>query len=191
MLATEPHPYIWTTRAYKTLVELGVFADRRVELIEGVIVEISPMGSKHETAMVLTMERLRQAFGPGYYARPQLTLDLSPHSMPEPDVAVVPGGVRDYADKQPTTALLIVEVSDSTLKFDRGEKASLYARAGIADYWILNLVNQRLEVYRGPVEDQRARYGYHYHSVLNLGPEDEIAPLALPEATIPVRDLLP
>ena len=112
--------------------------------------------------------------------------------MPEPDAAVVPGGPRDYATTgHPTTALLIVEVSDTTLSYDRGCKASLYARAKIADYWIVNLVHGRLEVRRNPVPDVSERYGWRYQDVLLLAPPDRIAPLAAPKKHIAVADLLP
>jgi len=171
-------------------VEVDVFAEQRVELIEGVVVEMSPMGRKHEVGVLLVVEALRQAFGPGYIVRPQLTLDLSPHSMPEPDALVVPGEARDYLEAQPTSGLLLVEVSDTTLSYDRTTKASLYAKMGIADYLIVNLNKQRVEVYRDPVEDQRAKYGYHYQTILNLGAVDLIVPLALPGVSIAVGDLL-
>lgn len=80
-----------------------------------------------------------------------MPLNLTPVSQPEPDIAVVKGSARDYAVAHPTTALLVVEVAESTLAFDRGEKASLYAGAGISEYWVLNLVARRLEVSRDPI----------------------------------------
>jgi Uma2 family endonuclease len=125
------------------------------------------------------------------HGRLQAPLHLGPRSAPEPDAAVVPGGPRDYtATGHPTTALLIVEVSDTTLSYDRGRKASLYARAGIADYWILNLV-QQLEVHRWPVPDPTQHYRHGYADVLILTPQDHIAPLAAPKKRVAVADLLP
>src|SRR5205807_2759297 len=110
---------------------------------------------------------------------------------PEPDVSVVSGSSADYVQAHPTTAVLIVEVSDSTLRYDRGRKASLYARAGIADYWIVNLVDRRIEVYRDPVPDPTQHYGYRYSSQSVIVPPGTVTPLALPQAAIPAADLLP
>jgi Uma2 family endonuclease len=121
-----------------------------------------------------------------------MSLDLSPHSVPDPDLAVVPGTPRSYMTaSNPTTALLIVEVSESTLPYDRRAKASLYAAAGIADYWIVNLVQRQLEVHRDPVADTAQPYGFRYASRSILDPADVVAPLAAPQARITVADLLP
>src|SRR5262249_43730922 len=104
-------------------------------------------------------DALRAAFGPGFWVRPLGSLDLTPISGPDPDLAVVPGSHRQPSLNKTTTALLIVEVSEATLAFDRHEKGSLYAQVGIADYWILNLPDQQLEVRRNPVADSAARFG--------------------------------
>ena len=111
-------------------------------------------------------------------------------SEPEPDLAVVPGPMESYKD-HPTTALLIVEVTDTTLRFDRGQKASLYARAGIKDYWIINIQDECVEVLREPVKDTDAPLGWRYKSVVTFRPPATIAPLAKPEAVIAAADLLP
>jgi Uma2 family endonuclease len=86
--------------------------------------------------------------------------------------------------------VLIVEVSDTTLSYDRRRKGSLYARAGVADYWIVNLVHRRVEVYRAPVPDANRPYGHRYSSRADLTPPAAIAPLALPQAAVAVADLL-
>ena len=109
---------------------------------------------------------------------------------PEPDVAVVPGSFRDYAGGHPSQPVLVVEVSDSSLALDREHKGSLYARAGIADYWIVNLVDGALEVYRAPSPDPAASFGWRYRSGETLGPEASISPLVLPSVRIRVSDLL-
>lgn len=191
MTAYEPRAHIWTTEEYKPLLELGVFAGKRLELIEGMVIEMSPMGKAHEVAILVALEALQAAFGRGYTVRPQMTLDFSPLSMPEPDLAVVQGSARAHLSAQPTTALLVIEVSDTTLFYDRTQKASLYAKHGIQDYWIINVNQGRLEVYRDPIEDSGARYGYHYGTILPLTRDDHIAPLALPDVSLSVRDLLP
>jgi Uma2 family endonuclease len=191
MLALDPQLHVWTTAEYRAVIETGVFDGRRVELLEGAVVEMSPVGSAHEVVVSLATRALERAFVGAYYVRTQMTLDLSPHSMPLPDVLVVPGTMRDYLDAPPKQCLLLVEVSESSLSYDRTTKASLFALMGIGDYWIVNLQQKRLEVYRDPIEDPRARYGQHYRTVLMLGPTDVIVPLALPDVEIPVRDLLP
>jgi Uma2 family endonuclease len=165
--------------------------DERVELIGGRIIAMSPQNSPHFTAIRLVEEALRIAFGAGYEVRVQGPLDLSPSSQPEPDIAVVQGHARDYARAHPTTALLVVEVSESTLAFDRGEKASLYASAGIQEYWVVNLVDRRVEIYREPVPVAGQPYGYGYRSCTHYFAADTITPAAMPQSAIAVADLLP
>jgi len=174
------------------MAEAGIFAPgERVELIEGEIIAMTPQKGPHATAVSLVYESLRSAFKAGFYVRQQLPLTLDPASEPEPDVAVVRGNPRDYVQDHPPTALLVIEVADATLEFDRGRKAGLYARAGIPDYWIVNLPDRVLEVYRdpGPLADGPAEHGYR--SIRRIGPPDSVAPLASPAAHVRVADLLP
>ncbi len=174
------------------MAEAGIFAPgERIELIEGEIVAMTPQGSRHATAVALVHEALRGVLGTGFYVRQQLPLSLSLDSEPEPDVAVVRGAARDYVQAHPTQALLVVEVADVTLAFDRGQKASLYARAGIPEYWIVNLVDRVLEVHRdpGPLADRPADHGYR--SIRRISPPGSVAPLFSPAAHIRVADLLP
>jgi len=103
----------------------------------------------------------------------------------------VTGGPRDYIQSHPHRPDLVVEVALASLALDCGEKASLYARAGVADYWIVNLVDNVLEVYREPVADPHAAYGWRYASTATLHRGDSVTPLALPASAIPVSDLLP
>ena len=112
-----------------------------MELIEGEVVDMPPQKNAHYTAILLAQRALERAFGPNYVVRVQGPLDLGERSQPEPDLAVVPGSPRDYRD-HPKTASLVVEVSDSTLVFDRERKARLFAKAGIPEYWIINLVDE-------------------------------------------------
>lgn len=116
---------------------------------------------------------------------------LDPYSEPEPDVSVVQGSYLDYRDNHPSTALLVVEISESTLELDRERKGSLYARAGIPEYWILNLPERKLEVYRDPAPATTGRYGWEYKSVQNYAAEQSVALLHAPEAQIRVEELLP
>src|SRR5262249_26191582 len=136
-------------------------------------------------------EALTLAFGAGFHVRAQQPLRLGPRSEPVPDIAVVSGPPEDYRQQHPTTALLLMEVSDRTLWYDRRRKAGLYARAGIADYWIVNLKRRQLEVYRNPMPDAARYAGYRYSNVTILTEAETVAPLAAPQASVAVADLLP
>jgi Uma2 family endonuclease len=182
----------WTSKEFYQLLDLGFFLNQRVELIEGEILVMPAQKNLHAIGIGLSEDALRATFGPGYWIRVQMSLDLTPYSVPDPDIAVVQGTPRTIdPSKNPTTALLIVEVSETTLRYDRGWKASLYARVSIADYWILNLVHRQVEVYRNPVPDSNQPYGFGYADVTVLGPNDYVSPLAAPQARIAVADLLP
>ena len=185
----EPTPRRWTREEYYRMGELGLFHGQRVELIEGEIMVLSPQNWPHSSTVDRVSEALRRVLGTGFWVRTQFPLNLGT-SDPEPDVSVVLGRREDYSD-HPTTAVLIVEVSDSSLTYDRTRKASLYARAGIADYWIVNLVNNQLEVHRDPRPDPAQHYGHGYASVTVLGRQDIISPLAAPQVSLAVSDLLP
>lgn len=175
----------WTRREYERMGEAGVFhPEAKTELIDGEIVEMSPQGSHHFTAIRKVEEVLRDVFRIGYDVRVQGPLGLSDLDEPEPDVAVVTGHFTDYAKAHPTKAVLVVEISNSTLVFDRGPKLALYARAGVPEYWIVNLVDRCVEVYREPV-------GEVYRSKRTSGPEEQISPAGRPEAAISVETLLP
>jgi len=182
----------WTRREYERVVDLGVFQGDPVELVGGHLVVAEPQGSYHVTAVGLVEDALRSAFGLGWIVRVQAPVALDDESEPEPDVAVVPGTRRDYRAAHPSRPVLAVEVAETSLTFDREQKSSLYARGGIADYWIVNLIDRVLEVYRGPVQAASAPYGWRYRSVQTLAPPAPlVSPLALPSAGIPVVSLLP
>lgn len=182
----------WTREEYERMVESGIFAPgERVELIDGEVLQMTPQGSAHATALLLVQEALRVAFAGRGHVRVQLPLALDPSSEPEPDVTVVAGSPRDYRDAHPASALLVVEVSDTTLLHDREQKGSLYARAGLAEYWIVNLPDRLLEVYRDPSSSPQARYGFAYRTAQLCNAGDPISPLAAPAAAIAVADLLP
>ena len=175
----------WTREEYEQLAEKGFFPPgKKLELVDGVIYEMSPQKGPHATGILLAAEALRAAFPKDYQIRVQLPLVLGDDDEPEPDLAVVPGGLRDYSDTHPTTAVLVVEVSDSSSFHDRERKRSLYARSGIPEYWILDVQSRHLEVYRnlGP---------NGYESRLLLKAEDTVTPLAGSGASITVAELLP
>jgi Uma2 family endonuclease len=188
----EPGLIHWTRDDYYRLAEAGVFEGRRVELIKGQIYEMSPQKSKHAVAVTLGEKALRIVFESlGSHVRVQLPLELGEDSDPEPDLAAVSGQPRDYVDAHPATAALVVEVADTSLEMDRSRKASLYAGAAIAEYWILNLVDQQLEVHRTPVPDPAQIYGHGYASVTLHDRGAVVSPLAAPGATVAVADMLP
>lgn len=184
-----PAPRHWTREEYYRLGELGLFFGQRVELIEGEIMVLSPQNWPHTSTVARVGRALERVLGAGFWIRMQFPLNLGT-SDPEPDLSVVPGRLEDYQD-HPTSSVLIVEVSDSTLAYDRTRKASLYARAGIADYWIVNLVVNQVEVYRDPRPDASQPYGHGYASVATLVPPAVMNPLAAPQVSLAVADLLP
>jgi len=182
----------WTRLEYERLVDLGAFGpEERLELIGGQLVVREPQGRPHATGIRLVAAALRAAFGPGWTIEAQLPVALDEESEPEPDVAVVPGGPRAYASSHPSRPTLVVEIALTSLALDRGEKASLYARARVEEYWIVNLVDNTLEVYRGPEAHPDSLYGWHYGSAVTLSVGDHVKPLSVPNAEIRVADLLP
>jgi Uma2 family endonuclease len=184
----------WTRAEYEDLIERGVLTpDDKVELIEGEIVPVAPQNVPHTVAQRLVEDGLRLAFGPGYDVRPAMPLIAGDGSEPEPDVAVVRGGPRDpmRTGSHPSAAVLVVEISDTTLLTDRRRKARVYAQAGIPEYWIDNLKNRVLEVYRDPVVPAGNPSAARYASRLILREGDTVSPLGAPSAKIAVSDLLP
>src|SRR5262249_23613090 len=124
---TGPRRRRWTRKEFYRLLDLNFFREQRVELIEGEIVLMPAQNDYHAISISLTEDALRAAFGPDHWVRVQMSLDLSPLSVVDPDLAVIEGTPRDHVTPDnPTTALLIVEVSETTLRYDRRRKASLY-----------------------------------------------------------------
>ncbi len=185
----EPTPRRWTREEYYRMGDLGFFHRQRVELIEGEIFVLSPQSWPHASTVDRVAGVLRRMLGTDFWVLTKFPLNLGT-SDPEPDVSVVLGRREDYND-HPTTAVLIVEVSESSLDYDRTRKASLYARAGIADYWIVNLVNNQLEVRRDPRPDPSQHYGHGYGSLTTLVPPAVVNPLAASQVSLAVADLLP
>jgi Uma2 family endonuclease len=181
----------WKRVEYDRLVDLGTFDNDPIELIGGHLVVAEPKGSYHTSAVGAAEYAVRAALPPGWIVRTQAPVALDDESEPEPDLAVVPGRPGDYRDAHPTQPALAIEVADSSLAFDRIRTGSLYARAGLPDYWILNLIERVLEVYRDPVPDPSAPHGWHYRSMTTLAPSDVVTPLAVPSRPIAVSNLLP
>ena len=194
-MASVIEPYVktrrWRRGEYERLVALGIFAGERLELLEGLLVVREPQGSPHAAIVAQIGLVLASAFGTGWHPRLHAPLALDEDSEPEPDVAVVAGAPRDYVRAHPSTAALAVEVADSSVRLDRRLKSGLYARAGLQEYWIVNLVEGVLEVHREPQPAADALSGWGYRSVEILRSPAAVIPLAAPGARIPVADLLP
>ena len=165
------------------MVDAGILGeDDRVELLDGVLVEMSPQGPTHLAAVTrLNMLVVPVAAAAGLVVTPQCPLDvLSPISQPEPDLAIVPAAGWDA---YPAQALLVIEVSVTSRAIDLGRKATIYATAGIPEYWVLDLDHRRLVVHREPAAD-------HYETVDALTDDDTVTATGLP-LTVAVADLLP
>lgn len=180
----------WTRREYERLVDLGMFHGEPLELIGGQLVVAEPQGSYHSSGLGAAADALRAALPPGWLLRVRMPVALDDESEPEPDLALVSGAWTDYRATHPARPALVVEVSASSLDFDRRNKGSLYARGRVQDYWILNLAARLLEVYRDPAVDPAAPYRWRYRSVERLAPPAVVSPLALPSVRVAVSDLL-
>ena len=182
----------YTRAEFEQLVDLGVRPPgEALELIGGELVNAEPQGPAHYTAIRKAARALGAAFGPDWEVRQEGPLALDDDSEPEPDVAVVPGQPDDYALAHPSRAVRAVEVAESSLRVDRLHKGSLYARAGLADYWVLNLVARVLEVYREPVPDAASPFGWRYARREALDVTAQVTPLAAPGSSIAVARLFP
>ena len=182
----------WTRAEYDRLIDIGVFlSGEPLELLGGELIVSELQGSAHYTAIGFVEDALRAVLQPGWLARSQGPIELDDESEPEPDVAVTPGVRRAFSRRHPSRPSLVVEVSDASLAFDREHKGSLYARARLEDYWVLNLVDRVLEIYRRPVLDPSASFGWRYASREVRSAESFAEPLAVPGARILVSDLLP
>jgi Uma2 family endonuclease len=191
MTLVEPRPARWTREQYYEMAARGWFRGKRALLLGGEIIEMMPQGNWHSVVIGKVQYALDRAFPHGsFWVRIQMPLDLPDGtSEPEPDVAVVPGKPDDYT-QHPSTALLVVEVSDSSLRLDR-RKANAYAAAGVPDYWIVNLPDHVVELYRDPVPDAMAEFGHRYATVSTLRPGEFITPKSAPGVPVAIADLLP
>jgi Uma2 family endonuclease len=171
----------WKRAEYDRLIDLGVFERDPLELIGGQIFVAEPQ-SAYPLRAVLPL---------GWIISVQSPVSLDDESEPEPDLAVVPGRPTDYRHGHPTRPSLVVEIAESSVGFDRLAKGSLYARAQVQDYWIVNLIDRVLEVYREPGADPSTPYGWSYRSVARLTPPAAITLLDPAAGPIAVADLLP
>jgi Uma2 family endonuclease len=181
----------WRRAEYDLLVELGMFEGEPLELIGGQLVVAEPQYPYHASAISAVDYTVRAILPAGWIVRTQLPVWLDDESEPEPDLAVVPGRPIDYRHAHPARPVLVIEVAESSVASDRIHKGSLYARAEIQDYWIVNLIDRVLEIYRDPGPDPSAPYGWRYRSVIRLAPPATASPLAFPARQLAVADLFP
>lgn len=187
-----PLLYRFNRREYRQMLEHGLLdEDDPVELLDGLLLVKEPQHSPHRTAVVLVARAVERAFGEDWFVQVQSPIILDDRSEPEPDVCVVSGSPRDYVDAHPTRPGLVVEVAASGLAVARGRKARAYARAGVLDYWIVNLIDRVVEVHREPARPGSARRVWRYAAIESLGAARAVSPLAAPAARISVADLLP
>jgi Uma2 family endonuclease len=167
---------------YDRLVETGLLENEKVELIRGLMVHMSPQGVAHAAVIQRLSEMLMLALLPTRLAsvRVQLPLALADDSEPEPDLAVVPPG--SYRDQHPTHALIVVEVAETSIAYDRREKGALYADGGVPEYWIVDTVHQRVEVHTDPVGGAYTRVTPHRRG-------EVITSTTLPQLQITVDDM--
>jgi len=185
-----PSTWKFTRDEFGAVCETGIFGDKKVELIDGEIVVTPSQNEPHVRGVRRTDRVLQRVFAEGWSVRNQAPLVLGDFLELVPDVAVIRG--RDEEIRQtPTGAVLVVEVADTTLSYDRNRKASIYAKGGVVDYWIVNIPDRVLEVRRNAQADPAADFGFSYRDVITLRPGDSVTPLGKPEATVAVNDLLP
>jgi Uma2 family endonuclease len=181
ILATEPLRLL-RVEEYDRLVESGAFQDEHVELLEGVIVEMSPQGTKHQGVVIRLNRLFSKIIGDRATTVVQGSFAASPRSKPEPDLALVPPG--DYLDAHPSKAYLIIEVADTSLRRDRVVKPALYARAGVPEYWVIDV--NACTVLRMT----RPRKGA-YSRTEELGKADGVKLVAFPDVVVKLKDVLP
>jgi len=175
-----------TVQEYHKMGETGIIsADEKVELIEGQIIKKPMKGTSHEAAITRAERALRKPLEDRVLLRLQSAVRLSDYSEPEPDIAVVYPDAMDYEDHHPTPPeiYLIVEIADTTLKRDKESKAKVYAKAGINDYWVLDITNRQLYAFREPTAT-----GYKNEQILS--DDATISPIAFPNVTIKVSEML-
>jgi Uma2 family endonuclease len=176
-----------TSADYYQMMESGIIREgERVELILGQIFTMAAKGTRHTVATSRLLKSLLVLIGERAIVRCQDPISLPNHSEPEPDIVIARLRSDDYVNSHPSPAdvILVIEVADSTIKFDRDTKASLYAAAGISEYWIVNLIDNRLEIYRQPDGDI-------YASIQIVTPPRSINLPQFPEIVVQISDFFP
>lgn len=187
MSTTLPRRRPFTVDEYYRMSELGILpAGERTELINGEIIQMASIGSRHAGCVNRINRLLVQGVGDQGLVTVQNPVRLSDLSEPQPDLSVVRSRSDDYttAHPGPPDAYLIIEVADTSVGFDRGEKMPLYALAGIPEYWLVDIVADKVEVYRSPAAD-----GYRDVRYYQRG--ESLTPIAFPDLTLPIEAILP
>ena len=190
-MSVEVMPVERTRRAfsvsdYYRLAEIGVLKeDDRVELIEGDIFEMSPIGKRHAGCVLKISTQLSRRLGDSALVNVQNPVRLNDFSEPQPDVAVLKPRADFYAEAHPTPddVLVVVEVADATVRFDRGVKVPLYARAGVPEVWLVDLERDEVEVYSRPANGV-------YQDVRRAGRGQQLSSQHLPSLALSVDDVL-
>lgn len=178
---------LWTVEEYHRMIEAGILTPSdRVELLQGQIVRMSPQLPPHASTTQRTVRYLDRLLAERAYIRMQLPVMLQPNSEPEPDIAIVRFDAKEYSDRHPTPndIFWLIEVADTSLKDDRTIKATLYANAGILDYWVLNVNTRQVHVFREPGED-----GYAQEAVWDEA--NLLSAIAFPDIPITLSQLFP
>jgi Uma2 family endonuclease len=166
---------------YERMADLGFFHGERVELIHGIVVRMPPIGPPHAEVVDRLNALLVRALGDRARVRIQQPFLACDDSEPEPDVAVVPA--RSYIAHHPDQAMFIIEVAETSLTYDRETKGALYAGSSVAEYWIVDVIGRCVEVFTDPNDGQ-------YASTRRVTIDEELSPLAFPDVTVRVIDLL-
>ena len=185
-----PRDLKWTVEMFHFLGDLGMFEGRRAWPVDGVIVEEGPTNPPHASAATKTEDAIRDVVWKAHHVRVAQPLVPGLSTDPEPGVAVVTGKAGD-STAHPTTAALVVEVSDSSLKYDTTTKLGVYAAGGIAEYWVLDVTGRQLLVFRDPQPDAAHPHGHNHATRLAFGPAGAVAPLAAAAGPVRAADPLP
>jgi Uma2 family endonuclease len=180
-----PAKHRLTAAEFRRMAEVGILReDDRIELIEGELIDMAPIGSNHASVVARLNAWLAAAAGGRFIVFPQNPISLSEHSEPQPDLALLKSRDDYYRDALPTAqdVLLLIEVADATLEYDRTTKVPLYARSGIAEVWLVNLRGGAIEVFRAPGAQGYAR-------VTRIEQGQSIAPLAFPDLVLQLDEL--
>jgi Uma2 family endonuclease len=183
-------PYRWSIDEYRELDKTGLFHDKKTMLLHGEVFVMGLPSGPHDMALNLTQDYLRSIIPAGHHIRNQQGFDIGTDNDPGPDLAVVPGSIRDYP-AAPTSAILIVEIANTSLVTDTTTKVELYALAHVPEYWVIDVVNRELQVFRDPVAKPLGRGANAYRNTQTLGENESVSPLFAPTTTVKVSDLLP
>jgi len=183
MEAIPTHPI--TVEEFDRMAEAGVFGDLRIELIDGQLIDVPRQGPLHAGTVSFCSDRFRDAFGARVIVRAQLPLRVGSRSQPEPDLALVHHAQRFYRDRHPAAdeTFAVVEVSHTTITFDRDVKRQVYAAERVPEYWIVNIEDDAVEMYRDPHD-----LGYGWSEVRRRG--DTVSFAAFPDVVFSVDELL-